>query len=247
MGGLFSEKAWAVVLAHKANFIQGFSVTLESAIGGILIAMVLGILLGLMGVSTKKLPHTINRIYVEAIQNTPLILQLCLLYYACSFSGHKIGVLAAGIVALGIYHGAYMAEVIRAGIEAVPRGQFEAGYAQGFNMVQVMWYIILPQAFRKIVPTLMSQVITIIKDTSFMANVATIELMARVNKVLGGAAMYNGTGTINVSDVFVLFGFAALVYFVINYALSCVVRHVQANLEKEAEPVVVPEVAASEA
>ena len=239
MGGLFSERAWAVVLAHKANFIQGFSVTVESALGGILIAAVLGVLLGLMGVSSRKVPKTLNRIYVEAIQNTPLILQLCILYYALSFSGHKIGVLAAGIISLGIYHGAYMAEVIRAGIEAVPKGQFEAGYAQGFNMVQVMWYIILPQAFRKIVPTLMSQVITIIKDTSFMANVATIELMARVNKVLSGAALYNGTGTINVSDVFVLFGFAALVYFVINYTLSCAVRHVQASLEREGvtEPV----------
>ena len=145
MGGLFSEKAWAVVLAHKANFIQGFSVTVESAIGGILIATVLGILLGLMGVSSKRLPHAINRIYVEAIQNTPLILQLCLLYYALSFSGHKIGILAAGIVSLGLYHGAYMAEVIRAGIEAVPRGQFEAADAQGFNYTQKMAYIILPQ------------------------------------------------------------------------------------------------------
>ena len=68
---------------------------------------------------------------------------------------------------------------------------------------------------------------------------ATIELMARVNKVLSGAALYNGTGTINVSDVFVLFGFAALVYFVINYTLSCAVRHVQAGLEREGvtEPV----------
>lgn len=82
MGGLFSERAWAVVLAHKANFIQGFSVTVESALGGILIAAVLGVLLGLMGVSSKRVPKTVNRIYVEAIQNTPLILQLCILYYA---------------------------------------------------------------------------------------------------------------------------------------------------------------------
>ena len=136
-------------------------------------------------------------------------------------------------IALTIFESAIIAEIIRGGLNAISKGQFEAGYAQGFNMVQVMWYIILPQAFRKIVPTLMSQVITIIKDTSFMANVATIELMARVNKVLSGAALYNGTGTINVSDVFVLFGFAALVYFVINYTLSCAVRHVQASLERE--------------
>ena len=109
-------------------------------------------------------------------------------------------------------------------------------------MVQVMCTSSCPRPSRKIIPTLMSQVITIIKDTSFLANVATIELMARVNKVLSGAALYNGTGKINVSDVFVLFGFVALVYFIINYSLSCVVRHVQANLEKVGESEPAPEV-----
>ena len=158
MGGLFSEKAWEVVLTHKASFLQGLGVTVESALGGIVIATVLGILLGLMGVSTRRLPKTINRIYVEAIQNTPLILQLCLLYYACSFSGHKIGVLAAGIIALGIYHGAYMAEVIRAGIESIPRGQFEAADAQGFDYTQKMAYIILPQTVKVILPPTVNQI-----------------------------------------------------------------------------------------
>ena len=158
MGGLFSEKAWEVVLTHKASFLQGLGVTVESALGGIVIATVLGILLGLMGVSTRRLPKTINRIYVEAIQNTPLMLQLCLLYYACSFSGHKIGVLAAGIIALGIYHGAYMAEVIRAGIESIPRGQFEAADAQGFDYTQKMAYIILPQTVKVILPPTVNQI-----------------------------------------------------------------------------------------
>ena len=78
------------------------------------------------------------------------------------------------------------------------RGQFEAGYSQGFNTVQVMVYIILPQAYRNVVPTLLSQVITTIKDSSFLANVATIELMARVKKILSNANIYNGTGTTNV-------------------------------------------------
>lgn len=187
MGGLFSEKAWAVVLAHKANFIQGFGVTLESAIGGILIALVLGILLGLMGVSTRKLPHTINRIYVEAIQNTPLILQLCLLYYACSFSGHKIGILTAGIVALGIYHGAYMAEVIRAGIEAVPRGQFEAADAQGFDYTQKMAYIILPQTIKIILPPSVNQVGNLIKNTAVLYIIGGADLISSTYNFVTGA------------------------------------------------------------
>lgn len=76
-------------------------------------------------------------------------------------------------------------------------------------------------------PTLLSQVITTIKDSSYLSNVATIELMARVKKIMSTANMYNGTGTINVSDVFVLFGLAAAIYFAINFSLSCIVRTMQ--------------------
>lgn len=94
-------------------------------------------------------------------------------------------------------------------------------------MVQVMIYIILPQAYRNVIPTLLSQVITTIKDSSYLANVATIELMARTKQLLSAASRYNGTGNVNVSDVFVLFGMAALIYFIINYILSCVVRSMQ--------------------
>ncbi|WP_302574347.1 amino acid ABC transporter permease [Acidaminococcus sp.] len=192
--------------------------------------------------------------YIELFRNTPLLFWIFIgtVFFPApgvrrilGLSSVETKLLFKCTIALTIFESAIIAEIIRGGLNAISKGQFEAGYAQGFNIVQVMWYIILPQAFRKIIPTLMSQVITIIKDTSFMANVATIELMARVNKVLGGAAMYNGTGTINVSDVFVLFGFAALVYFVINYSLSCAVRHVQANLEKVGDSETVADVPAN--
>lgn len=106
-------------------------------------------------------------------------------------------------------------------------GQFEAGHSQGFGTLQIMVYIVLPQAYRNIVPTLLSQVITTIKDSSYLANVATIELMARVKKILSSAQKYNGMGTVNVSDVFVLFGFACLIYFAINFTISFMVRNMQ--------------------
>ena len=90
-----------------------------------------------------------------------------------------------------------------------------------------MVYIILPQAYRNIIPTLISQIITTIKDTSYLANIAAIELMFKVKTLLNSAYMYNGTGKISLSDVVVLFGFAALVYFIINFSLSSVVRYIQ--------------------
>lgn len=85
----------------------------------------------------------------------------------------------------------------------------------------------LPQAFKKIIPTLLSQVITTIKDSSYVANVATIELMARTKQLLSVSNYYNGTGNINVSDVFVMFGAAFVIYFVINFSISLIVRRMQ--------------------
>ena len=93
-------------------------------------------------------------------------------------------------------------------------------------------YIVLPQAYRNIVPTLLSQVITTIKDSSYLANVATIELMSRIRQLLSAAGTYNGLGVVNVSDVMVLFGTACVIYFIINFTLSCIVRSMQAKRKK---------------
>ena len=129
-----------------------------------------------------------------------------------------------------LFTSSVIAEIVRGGLNSVAHGQFEAGHSQGFHIVQVMIYIVLPQAYHNIVPTLLSQVITTVKDSSYLANVAVIELMSRVKKLLSSAQMYNGTGSINVSDVFVLFGVAAIIYFMINFTLSCVVRSIRVKV-----------------
>ena len=96
-----------------------------------------------------------------------------------------------------------------------------------------MYLIILPQALRNVIPTLLSQIITTIKDSSYLANVATIELMARVRQLLASANLYNGLNAINVSDVFVLYGSAAAIYFIINFSLSLLVRRMQNNNQRK--------------
>lgn len=176
--------------------------------------------------------------YIEIFRNTPLLLWIfiCLVFCPCpGFLDRKLWGLSSAetkllfktAVALVLFTSSVVAEIVRGGLNSVDHGQFEAGHAQGFSTVQIMGYIVLPQAFRNIVPTLLSQVITTIKDSSYLANVATIELMARVKKLLSSAHRYNGLNTVNVSDVFVLFGLACLIYFVINFTLSCVVRSMQ--------------------
>ncbi len=181
--------------------------------------------------------------YIEIFRNTPLLLWIfiCLVFCPCpsilnrklwGLSSAEVKLLFKTAVALILFTSSVIAEIVRGGLNSVAHGQFEAGHAQGFSTVQIMLYIILPQAFQNIVPTLLSQVITTIKDSSYLANVATIELMSRVKKLLSSAHRYNGLNTVNVSDVFVLFGFACLIYFVINFSLSCLVRWLRKRKKK---------------
>ena len=122
MSGIISARAWGKVWAYRSTFLLGLLNTVETAFFAILLSLALGVIFGLMATSGKKVLQIISRVYVEIMQNTPILLQLCFFYYALAFSGHSIGILPTGIVALGVYTGAYMAEVVRAGIEAVPKG-----------------------------------------------------------------------------------------------------------------------------
>ena len=142
------------------------------------IALLLGIIFGLMATSGKKLLVMISRIYVEIIQNTPVLLQMCFLYYALAFSGHSLGIIVTGFLALGIYTGAYMAEVIRAGIESVPKGQFEAAQSQGFGYLGRMYYIILPQSIKVILPPMVNTIVNMIKNTSCLYIVGGADLLS---------------------------------------------------------------------
>ena len=139
----------------------------------------------------------------------------------------EMKILFRAVVALVLFESSIIAEIIRGGLNAIPKGQFEAAETQGFSTVQTMVYIVLPQAYRAVVPTLLSQVISTVKDSSYLANLACIELMSRVRKILATSNMFNGVGRQMVSDVFVLFGLAFVIYFVINFALSCAVRRLQ--------------------
>lgn len=187
MSNLFSVEAWQKVWLFRAGFILGLNNTLSMALFALILSFLLGIFFGLISTSGKKTLEFISRIYVELIQNTPLILQLCFLYYALSFSGKNIGILPVGIITLGVYHGAYMAEVIRAGIGAIPQGQFEAAYSQGFNYFDKMLYIILPQSIKIILPPMVNQIVNLIKNTSCLYIIGGSDLISATYNFVTGA------------------------------------------------------------
>ncbi len=187
METLFSPSAWSKVWTYRATFLLGLENTAIMAFFALILSLVLGIFFGLLATGGKKSLERISRTYVELIQNTPLILQLCFLYYTLAFSGKSLGIMTTGTIALGIYHGAYMAEVIRAGIGAIPKGQFEAASSQGFDYIGKMYYIILPQSIKIILPPMVNQVVNLIKNTSCLYIIGGADLISLTYNFVTGA------------------------------------------------------------
>lgn len=187
MSGIFSPDAWNKVWIYKGTFILGLWNTIQTSIFGILLALILGLIFGLMATSGNKILKAIARVYVEVIQNTPVLLQCCFLYYALAFSGHSIGILMTGMITLGVYTGAYMAEVFRTGIEAIPKGQGEAAMSQGFNYFEKMFYIILPQTIKIILPPAVNQIVNLIKNTSCLYIIGGADLISLTYGFVTGA------------------------------------------------------------
>ena len=232
--------------------VKGLAFTLGISLITIVLSLLIGAVLALLRnyctSGASALAGRASAAYIELFRNTPLMLWMFICFVMCpapdfpkafakllGFSSTvAVKTLFKAIVAFTLFTSAIMAEIIRGGLNAVAKGQFEAAYAQGFGTLQTMTLIILPQAFRSIVPTLLSQMITTIKDSSYMASLVTVELMGCTKLIISKANSYNGTwvdrfnrGTIHVTDVFVLFGFAFLVYFAINFTLSCAVRRMR--------------------
>jgi len=224
MSGIFSRDAWLKVWTYRGTFVLGLLNTVETALVGVLLSLVIGIVLGLMATSRKKSLKTISRVYVELIQNTPLLLQICFLYYALAFAGHSLGILVTGIISLGIYHGAYMAEVFRAGIEAIPKGQFEAAESQGFGYMGKMFYIILPQSIKIILPPMVNQVVNLIKNTSCLYIIGGADLISLTYSFVTGAI----TGGAYAPAYLV----SGMLFFVICYPLSKLASVWEENLKK---------------
>ncbi len=211
---MFDLEKWEIVWKHRQSFFDGTISTVIMALAGLAIALILGVIFGLMSTSDRKPPRIISRIYVEFIQNTPLMLQALFLFYSVAFSGVKgFTALMCGIVALGIYHGAYISEVVRAGITSVPKGQSEAAYSQGFSQLETMFLIVLPQTIKVILPPMVNQVVNLIKNTScmFLAGGA-VDLISRTN------AFAVGEGTASAAGQGYIIG--GVIFFVICFPLS---------------------------
>lgn len=151
-------------------------IALFAVIIGIIIGTVIAIIRNNYEVNKKfRVLNSISRMYVDIIRGTPVILQLMIIYYVI-FKSVNINILIVGVIAFGINSGAYVSEIIRAGINSIDKGQMEAGLSLGLKYSEVMRLIILPQAIRNILPALGNEFITLLKETSVGAYIGIVEL-----------------------------------------------------------------------
>jgi len=175
-----------IVAERYKTLIEGFSKTIIITVGALLIGIVIGTIVAIIKVfadKNKKLKifDMLCNLYLTVIRGTPVVVQLLISFFII-FVNAKDGTRVA-IITFGINSGAYVAEVIRSGIMAIDAGQTEAGRSLGFSKVQTMWLIVLPQAFKNILPAIGNEMIALLKETSVAGYVAVIELTKAGNQI----------------------------------------------------------------
>ena len=223
----FALWRWESLLENSSDIGAGFIRTLQVAVLALLLALVIGVVVGTMSTAKGRLPRAVARIYVEMFQNIPLVIQIFFMYNGLAMAGLVLSEFTIGVVGVGMYHGAYIAEVVRAGILAIPKGQEEAAYSEGFNYIQTMRYVILPQMVKIILPPLTNQAVNLIKNTSVLAIIAGADLMY----VADSYASYS----LNYGPAYAV---AGLLYFLLCFPLATFARKYEQKL-KDNDTVVV--------
>ena len=155
--------------------ISGIGVTIKVSIVAVILGILIGFLIALCNLSKNKFLRAIGKIYTDIIRGTPSVTQLMIIYFII-FGSVDISKVLVAIIAFGINSGAYVAEIFRSGIMSIDNGQFEAGRSLGFNYAQTMMYIIMPQAFKNVLPTLCNEFISLLKETSVSGYIALQDL-----------------------------------------------------------------------
>ncbi len=198
-------------------FLEGLQVTLYIFIIAVIVGFLIGLVVALMRLSPSKILNAIAIIYIDVIRGTPFIVQLFFIYFGLnSLEWLSMDRMYAGILTVAINAGAYFAEIIRAGIQSIDKGQTEAARSLGMTGRQTMVQIILPQAFRRMLPTITNQSIISLKDTSLLSIIGIADLTQQ------GQVQQSTT-----FEPFIVWSVVGLMYFVIIYLLSFVAKFLE--------------------
>mgnify|MGYP000914216461 FL=1 len=176
---------WHYIIQAAPRFFHAAKLTLELAAYGIALSLAVGLAAAVCMAYRLPVLDRLSRGYVELSRNTPLLIQLFFLYYGLPKIGIKIDGFTCGVIALVFLGGGYMAEALRAGLLAVPKGQTEAAKAIGLGNVQIFRYVVLPQAWAVSLPAIAANVLFLIKETSVIGAVSVAELMFVTKDIIG--------------------------------------------------------------
>lgn len=201
--------------------LAGAAVTVEVSLMSVAFGLLIGLIMGVMRISENKLLRGLAACYIDFIRGTPLLVQIFIIYFALpQLVGHRIDPYVAGITACSINSGAYLGEIFRAGIQSIDKGQMEAGRSLGLSWAQTMQYIIIPQAFKRIVPPLGNEFIAMLKDSSLVSVIGFEELTRRGQLII--ARTYASL------EVWLA---VAIIYLIMTLAVSRLVAYLERRLE----------------
>ncbi|MCW0953605.1 amino acid ABC transporter permease [Weissella ceti] len=209
---------WTLFTENSDAFLTGFGWTILASLIALVGATILGTVFALLQVMPNRFANKLANIYVEIVRNIPLLVITMFFYVVVARMWHLDG-FVSGTLGLTLYSSAFIAETVRAGILAVPTGQLEGARSNGLNWYQSMWYVVLPQAFKLVIPPLGNQFISLIKNSSVLAFVAGMDLMYQANAI-----------SQTTFDTFGPYIIVAIFYLILTMPLSYYMRHLERKL-----------------
>ncbi len=211
------SRFWELFAKHFPSYMDAMRLTVQITVLSLVIATILGVVFGMLKLSRSKLLRAPANFYTSIIRGTPLIVQILFIYFGFPMAfGFKWDWMVASVVIMSMNAGAYMTELIRGGIEAVDKGQMEAARSLGLSYGHAMVKIILPQAFRVMLPSMINQFIVTLKDTSLLSVIAVRELVQNTKIIVA-----------NNMEAFIMYAMVGLYYWVIVSILSSIARMIE--------------------
>ncbi|UQS82250.1 amino acid ABC transporter permease [Bombilactobacillus folatiphilus] len=200
--------------------LMGLWVTIYISVISVILSFILGSLLGIIRYSKIKYVSAVVGFVIDIIRNLPLLLIIFFTYFGLPNFGFKPDTIPAAIIAMTLFESAMIAEIVRSGLNAVDVGQMEGARSVGMSFVQALWHIILPQAYKKMIPTLISQFVSLIKDTSLATIIVVPEMLQHAQVIYGQNANY----------ILPMFAALAVLYFIVCFSLSLLGNHIDKKM-----------------
>jgi His/Glu/Gln/Arg/opine family amino acid ABC transporter permease subunit len=217
---------WSVVRDYFPALMQGLWITLQVSAISELVGIVLGLVVALCRLSSFAPLRYLAIAYIDFLRGIPVLVMLLWVYYGFSILfGLNLGQMEAGVIGLGCSYSAYIAEIFRSGIQAIPKGQREAGRTLGLARWQIMGYVVLPQAVRIIIPPLGNTVISMLKDSSLVAIIAVSDLMRQT--------MVAASETFR---PFELYAAAAIIYYLLTFLSARLITFLESRMDRQPTP-----------